>query len=129
MDIPHFSPHVRQHVFSIEKAYFEYMGVKFNGVTHIVVSACNRSKRLRESAARNVALLMSGSLSLDIDIDPDSPSNNILETKVFAADGRGNPLSSLHIFCLNNSLSITDCIAAFGYEIVGEDSPYDEALK
>ncbi len=47
-DIPQFSPNVVQKLFKIDPENFENLGVKFENVEFLLVSAANRGKRIQE---------------------------------------------------------------------------------
>lgn len=51
------------------------------------------------------------------------------EVMIFIADSTGWFTVVNKLFQMRGTLSIQEAMKEFGYETVGEDSPYDEALK
>lgn len=124
-DIPQFSPNVVQKLFKIDPENFENLGVKFENVEFLLVSAANRGKRIQEVDELTTFFLQH---LFGLNLDPESPDNNVDEVKIFAAKIKpdGNFVAeALHMFVLTGSLSIEDCLKAFGYEIVGDISLFE----
>jgi hypothetical protein len=124
-DVKQFSDHTTQQLFQIDPVNIPNIaGVLHISVEYIIVSACDRAKRLAE-VPENVRRDLS---RFGANLDPNAPENQIFEVKIFPSDKDGTAFSpAIHLFCLENSLSIEDCVKAFGYEVVRESSPFDEA--
>lgn len=124
-DVKQFSNHTTQQLFQIERVNIPNIaGIVHLGVEYLVVSACDRAKRLAELPEK----VRNEFSAFGLNLDPNAPENQIFEVKIFPSDKNGTAFTpGIHLFCLENSLSIEDCLKAFGYEITRESSPFDEA--
>ena len=89
---------------------------------YIVASASDIGQLLREEYDRiglksGIIKSMAESYGLD------------REVMIFIADENGEFEVVNQLFQMRGTLSIQEAMREFGYETVGEDSPYDEALK
>lgn len=89
---------------------------------YIVASASDIGQLLREEydhigLKSGIILSMAESYGID------------REVMIFAADSTGWFTVVNQLFQMRGALSIQEAMNQFGYETVGEDSPYDEALK
>ena len=89
---------------------------------YIVASASDIGQFLREEYDR-IGLKSRAILSMTESFGMDR------EVMIFVADSTGWFTVENKLFQMRGTLSIQEAMKEFGYETVGEDSPYDEALK
>ena len=89
---------------------------------YIVASASDIGQLLREEYDR-IGLKSRAILSMTESFGIDR------EVMIFIADSTGWFTVEHKLFQMRGTLSIQGAMKEFGYETVGEDSPYDEALK
>lgn len=89
---------------------------------YIVASASDIGQFLREEYDRiGLKSGIIGSMAESYGLDR--------EVMIFIADETGDFTVANRLFQMRGTLSIQEAMNQFGYETVGEDSPYDEALK
>jgi len=118
-----------QKLFKIEPETFTVYGV-FDGkygqkdieTEYIVASASDIGQFLREEYDR-IGLKSRAIQSMAESYGMDR------EVMIFIADETGWFTVMNKLFQMRGTLSIQEAMKEFGYETVGEDSPYDEALK
>ena len=89
---------------------------------YIVASASDIGQLLREEYDR-IGLKSRAILSMTESFGMDR------EVMIFVADSTGLFTVENKLFQMRGTISIQEAMKEFGYETVGEDSPYDEALK
>lgn len=89
---------------------------------YIVASASNVGQMLREEYGK-IGLKPGHILSMAESLGMDQ------EVMIFISDSDGNFATVNKLFQFRGTLSIEEAMKEFGFEIVGEDSPFDEAMK